>query len=248
MDKRLPDSAITLQTIIQTAIDGIITINESGIIEMINPAALRIFGYEHHDVIGNNVSMLMPEPDRSRHDHYMRRYQSSGIPHIIGIGREVIGMKKNGNTFPFRLAISEVPLENRVIYAGIIHDLSEIKKSQEALLKLNQELEIKVSERTDELEKVVNRLLSTNWKLEKSQSNLQVALEKEKELNELKSRFVSMASHEFRTPLSTIMSSVSLLQKYIKNQDLSKTDKHINRIHTSVNNLTGDTERFPIFE
>lgn len=239
MARDVLENAVTLKSIIDTAIDGIITIDQYGHIELINQAALNIFGYQHHEVIGKNIMMLMPEPDRSQHDGYIKRYQSTKKAHIIGIGREVLGLKKNGQTFPFRLAVSEVKLANRIVYTGIIHDLSEVKESREALLKLNQELENKVSERTDELEKVVNRLLATNHELEMSREKLQVALAKEKELNELKSRFVSMASHEFRTPLSTIMSSMSLIKKYLETNNIQRTEKHINRVQSSVNILTG---------
>ena len=126
-----------------------------------------------------------------------------------------------------------------MIYTGIIHDLSEVKLAQENLLKTNELLEEKVNERTDELEKVVNKLLDSNKQLEESQILLEDSLEKARELNELKSRFVSMASHEFRTPLSTILSSVALIGKYNLEEQQDKRFKHINRIKSSVNNLTG---------
>jgi len=254
------DDQIRLKAIFDTVIDGILTIDEKGTVESMNPAAARLFGYTEKEVIGNNIKMLMPEPYRGEHDKYLHRYISTKVPHIIGIGREVEGMRKDSSIFPLRLAVSEVQLGERRIFTGIIHDLSDVNKAKEKITKLNhaleaqnEELEKKVEERTDKLAKVVDQLLSTNKKLgdeieerqavaealRKSEAELKELLEKEKELSELKSRFVSMASHEFRTPLSTILSSVKLVKAYQKTEQQEKREKHISRIKKSVAHLTG---------
>jgi two-component system, LuxR family, sensor kinase FixL len=228
-----------LQAIIDTAIDGIITIDSKGIIETINPAGAFMFGYNPVEVIGKNVSILMPNPHRSNHDQYINSYLTTHIPKIIGIGREVMALRKDGSQFPFRLAVNEVILNDRIIFTGIVHDLSEVKQAETELLRMNEELEDIVEKRTNELEEVVNRLLSTNSQLEENETKLTKALAKEKELNELKSRFVSMASHEFRTPLSTILSSATLISRYkLEDQDANR-QKHIDRIKSAVSNLTG---------
>lgn len=239
MNQHSKDFALRLAAVIDTAIDGIITINNRGTVETINSAASILFNYDPEDIIGNNIKMLMPEPYHSEHDGYLKRYEETKVPKIIGIGREVTGKKKNGTTFPFRLAVSEVILNDRVIYTGIIHDLSAIKKTEEQLTKLNAKLELTVRQRTEELQDAVNSLLKANKKLEQREKDLQVLLEKEQELGELKSRFVSMASHEFRTPLSTIVSSASLIGKYVHEEQNDKRLKHVNRIKSAVNNLTG---------
>lgn len=251
--KKYSESEIRMAAIIDTATDGIITIDDKGIIEMANTAAAKLFEYSPEEMVGNNISMLMPTPYAKEHDGYIRNYLTTGVAKIIGIGREVTGQKKDGSTFPMRLSISEVNLRDRRLFTGIVHDLSEQKAAEESIQKLNSQLENRVEERTEELANAVNKLLDINRRLEKevlvrkkaeealreNEAEIIKALEKEKELNQLKSRFVSMASHEFRTPLSTILSSADLIEAYTKAEQNAKRLKHTTRIKSSVSNLTG---------
>lgn len=225
------EEARLLKAIIETAIDGIITIDDRGKIESLNPAALRLFGYTIGEVEGKNISFLMPEPDRSGHDGYIHRYQSTGEKRIIGKGREVKGLRKDRSTFPFRLAVSEVQYEDRIIYTGFIHDLSKEKEAEERLREYAAELEELVEERTKSLKKTV-------MALSEAKEEVSLSLEKEKELNQLKSRFVSMASHEFRTPLSSVQLSASLIDKYAEPYDNRNITKHVSKIKNAVSNLT----------
>lgn len=227
----LKESELRLSAVINNANDSIITIAKNGTILSINPGGCRLFGYSSDEMIGNNVRMLMPEPDKSAHDGYMANYHRTGIRKIIDIGREVTAQKKDGTLFPVLLSVNEVKLKEKTIYSGIIHDLTEQKKAEEqirasadALEKMNEELEDKVRRRTAALQE--------------SERKLKESLSKEIELNELKSRFVSMASHEFRTPLSSVLSSASLLQMYLDKGMPEKQSKHIQRIQSSVQNLT----------
>jgi PAS domain S-box-containing protein len=125
-----------LQAVVDTAIDGLILIEADGRIALYNTACERLFGYSRGEVLGCNVSMLMPEPDRSAHDSYIGKYRATGEKRIIGIGREVMGRRKDGTVFPFELAVGEYSRDGRVMFVGVIHDLSKYRRSEQRLRKL----------------------------------------------------------------------------------------------------------------
>lgn len=225
------ERAKLLSAIIENAIDGIITIDEFGIIEQINPSALALFGYEREEVTGKNVSMLMPMPDKARHDQYLANYKNTGVKKIIGLGREVLGQRKDGVTFPFRLGVSEVKFSDRRIFTGFVHDLSRQKEDERKIKSYTEELEQKIKDRTQDLIRSINEL-------ESAKEHVSALFEKERELSQLKTRFVSMASHEFRTPLSSIQLSASLIDKYASRQDSANVEKHTSKIKNAINNLT----------
>ena len=118
------------RAIVETAVDGIITINEKGIVQSINPAAERIFGYAATEIVGRNVNTLQPEPFHSHHDEYLQNYLQTGIAKVIGIGREVVGQRKDGTTFPMDLAVSEVRLGEKRLFTGIIRDITDRKQAE----------------------------------------------------------------------------------------------------------------------
>lgn len=220
-----------LEAIVSTAIDGIITIDSNGLIDTVNPSALEIFGYEKDELLGKNISVLMPESYKSQHDGFIKTYLHTGQPKIIGKGREVEGLKKDGTVFPFRLAVSKVELDDQILFAGFVHDLTKEKQAKSQIRNYTEELERKVKERTKDLVNIVGEL-------EDTKREVSLSLEKEKELNKMKSHFVSMASHEFRTPLSSVQLSATLIEKYLKKNDAEGILKHVGRIKNSVNLLS----------
>lgn len=131
---RVPDSQPFLKAILDTAVDAIVTINAMGIIQSINPAAVRMFGYQPDEAIGKNVHMLMPNPWRDQHDAYLQRYLKTGEARIIGIGRQVMGRKKDGSTFPIDLAVSEVTESGERFFIGIMRDMSQQRFMEQALV------------------------------------------------------------------------------------------------------------------
>jgi len=234
-----------LEQVFSSAIDGILVINERGVIEMANDAAASLFNYTREDFIGRNVSFLMGREHAAKHDGYLSRYMRTGEARIIGIGRELEGRRKNGELFPFRLSVGELTLPDRTIFTGVVHDVSAERKAQAALAELNASLEQRVKDRTlalheafDQLKKEIAERRRAEEMAASSREDALHALERERELGELKTRFVSIASHEFRTPLSTILSSAELLRRYTKAEQQDRRDRHIDRIKKSVVHLT----------
>jgi len=133
-ERSLGDSEARLRAILDTAVEGILTIDERGIVESMNPAAEKIFGYSAEEIIGRNINVLMPTPYHEEHDSYLENYRRTGKARIIGIGREVSARRKDGTAFPIDLSVSEVRLADRRIFAGFVRDITERKEAERALL------------------------------------------------------------------------------------------------------------------
>ncbi|TYO61613.1 PAS domain S-box protein [Bradyrhizobium hipponense] len=129
-----------LRSILHTVPDAMIVIDGHGIIQLFSTAAERLFGWSELEAIGQNVSILMPEPDRTRHDSYIARYRTTGDPHIIGIGRIVTGKRRDGTTFPMHLSIGEMQTGGEPYFTGFVRDLTEHQQTQAQLQELQSEL------------------------------------------------------------------------------------------------------------
>ncbi|WP_411881115.1 PAS domain S-box protein [Polaromonas sp. YR568] len=140
-EKLLFESEARTLAILAAAVDAIIIIDASGTIESLNKAAERLFGYTSPEMVGQNVKMLMPAPYKAEHDGYLRNYTGTGVKKIIGIGREVVGLRKNGETFPMELAVSEVQTGGRRLFTGIVRDITQRKHIEHSLHEKNTELE-----------------------------------------------------------------------------------------------------------
>ncbi|MDE2030327.1 MAG: PAS domain S-box protein, partial [Alphaproteobacteria bacterium] len=145
---QIKEDAARMAAVMDTVLDGLITINAHGAIQSFNPAAVRVFGYAPEEVVGKNVKMLMPEPYHSGHDEYLRHYLATGEKKVIGIGREVSAKRKDGSIFPIELGISEMEVEGERMFVGTIRDITERKRSEQearrylaSLKRSNQELD-----------------------------------------------------------------------------------------------------------
>lgn len=240
-----------MTSLFENATEGIILTNGKGSIVLANPAAERMFGYAANELSNLPVEILIPGNFKPGHKALREGFHKHPSNRSMGAGRDLFALKKNGEEFPVEISLSHYKKNEELFVIAFIVDITlrkeveqnlvkkqnELEKVTFEIRKLNTELEKKVDERTHILKEALE-------KLEESQTELHVALDKEKQLNEIKSRFVSMASHEFRTPLSTVLSSASLISKYTKESDQEKRNKHIDRIKDSVKHLNDILEDF----
>lgn len=213
------------------ATEGILVTDSEGRITRINPSAEKLFGYEPGELKGRKIETLIPK--RFAEQHKSNRTHYSHHPHAraMGLGMELFGLKKNGSEFPVEISLSPYSNANGNFVIAFILDTTLRKEAELKLRNYSEDLEKQVKNRTLVLEEAISEL-------EKTKKELDMSLAKEKELNEMKSRFVSMASHEFRTPLTTMMSSLSLVTNYYERNDTANHSKHIDKIKKSIINLT----------
>ncbi len=213
------------------ATEGIIVVNDRGEIVRVNPSAEKLFGYTKGELLGKRIEVLVPKRLEVKHEGHREKFGENPHARSMGAGAELCGQKKDGSEFPVEISLSPYENPEGKFVIGFIVDITVRRQAEEKLKNYSFELEKQVKNRTLILEEAIQEL-------EKTKRDLHKALDKEKELNELKSRFVSMASHEFRTPLTTMMSSLSLVTKYGEQKEIEKQSKHVSKIKTSINNLT----------
>ena len=242
---------VHITSLFENATEGFIVTNAKGSIILVNPSACNMFGYTIDELLHQKIEILIPSKYRKDHIKLRDGFYTDPTNRVMGHGRDLQGEKKGGITFPVEVSLSTyIQKDERYVIAFII-DITHRKEIEKNMLtqqhqlelvtdemrQLNAELEAKVEERTIILKEALQRL-------EQSQSELNEALDKERQLNEIKSRFVSMASHEFRTPLSTVLSSASLIGRYTTSEDQDKRNRHIGKIKGSVKHLNDLLEDF----
>lgn len=240
-----------MTSLFENATEGILLTDKDGNIVLVNPAANKMFGYENKELIGEKVEKLIPMRYHGHHSQLRGGFYKHPGNRPMGIGRDLFARRKDDSEFPVEISLSHYLQKNEPFVIAFVVDITTRKEIEQNLLRqkkelekisndirqLNAELEGKVEERTMILKEALQ-------KLEESQQELSESLDKERQLNEIKSRFVSMASHEFRTPLTTILSSASLVSKYPTTEEFDKRERHIRRITDSVNHLNELLEDF----
>jgi PAS domain S-box-containing protein len=213
--------------------EGILISDNTGKIITVNPAVERIFGYKNEELIGNKIEILVPNRYAEKHKTHRKNYYKNPAPRSMGERDDIYGRRKDGTEVPLEISLSQFGSSNNgeKFTIAFIIDISNRKIAELKQKEYSAQLKKEVELRTIKLREVIGDL-------EKTKASLYKSLVKEKELNMLKSRFVSTASHEFRTPLTTILSSLSLIKKYGELNKPEMQEKHMERIRSSANNLT----------
>jgi PAS domain S-box-containing protein len=223
---------------------GIVMVDKVGEIVLSNRFADTLFGYNEGELIGKNLDVLIPDNLKQRHRNTHNEFVENPQIRTMGLGLYLNGKRKDSSLFPVEISLSFFNSGDVPYFISFINDISYKKKAEFDLINKNSEIEKLNNSLEREVVNRTNALVETLKSLEKSKAELEIALSKEKDLGELKSRFVSMASHEFRTPLTAIQSAASLIEKYPLTEEQEKRERHTSRIKAAVNNLTDILEEF----
>lgn len=217
--------------------EGIIVVNENQQIVAANESAKAIFGYNSTELIDQSLSNLVPYKYQNTHKNHVDSFFIKSEQRQMNRGRDLYGVKKNGDHFPVEVGLNPIELYGHKYVMALVMDVTIRKEQEQKILDLNLKLEDKITERTIKLNKTVLELKSEVYKRKQAELKIKESLKKERELNELKTKFLSLVSHEFKTPLSGILTSASLIGKYRDSEDQPKREKHIATIFNKVKYL-----------
>ena len=244
LDKSIFQKNEQLKIIFEIALEGIIMVNEEGKIKLANDYAEKLFGYKSKELIGKKIEALIPSRFAEKHQEHRLNFAKSPMNRPMGEGLEVLGITKEGKEFPVSVSLGHSWIDEKLCILVFVHDISKRVNARNQLLlekksaeNLTIQLEKKVQERTKKLEEVLLRLELANQNLTTSEQNLKTALIKEKELSEIKSQFVTLATHEFKTPLTTILNSIFLLENGNSENQPEVKKENIERIRRAIKNL-----------
>lgn len=244
-ERELAQSVRRFEAVVTNATIGIIVCNRAGGIVSANGMAHQQFGYAEGGLLGLAIETLVPQAGSRRHEQLRESFNAEPQVRAMSAHRgDLEAQRQDGSVFPVEVSLSYFYLDAELYAVSYVLDVTAKKNADQALIaerqrveRLNTDLEQKVADRT-------HALLATLEQLEQRQAELAQALATEQELGELKSRFVSMASHEFRTPLTAVLTSASLIEKYPATADQNKRLRHLGRIRQSVNQLNDILEEF----
>lgn len=226
------------------ATEGIILTDNKARIFLVNPAAQKIFGYSEEEMTGKSIELLIPQKYHHNHRQHQTNYYKHPQVRPMGKGRDLSAVRKDGSEFPVEVSLSYFKDKGKTFVIAFVMDITVRKQAEERLIQANKEL-LAMNEETQKLnEELENKVSERTLMLQEALQQVETSLEKERELSDIKSRFVSMASHEFRTPLSTVLFSASLLGKYLTTEEQDKRNRHIHKIKESVKHLNAILEDF----